>query len=112
MSLMTQYPQKDVRLSFVWRQRCFNSEEDRLNYHNNIGKGKFKTKKVIDNLLDNLIKIGKIKEKPTSEIDIVLTLLSKYVYYPYPETWFPYNFCVAVEKFAPWLRVVSDLLCS
>ena len=74
-TFLRNYNDEDLRISLVWRQRCFESEEKKNNYHKGIGITPFEPKKVIDELLDDLIKKGKITEKPKNEVDIITTIV-------------------------------------
>jgi hypothetical protein len=113
MTKIANYENDDIRISFVWRQRCFRNEEEKENYHKKIDETILDTKNIINDLIANLIKLGKIKEKPISEIDTIETLLKHYVEYPFPDSVFPYNYCVAAEKFLPaFIKPLFDLFCS
>lgn len=112
LTKFTSIAKEDIRISMVWRQRCFETEEDRDNYHNNNFKNKFETQKVINELLDNLISEGKIKEKPKDEMEIIFLLLNNYVNYPFEDTLMPYNFCVLAEGSLEFLKPLFDLVCN
>ena len=113
LTKIANYPNEDIRISFVWRQRCFRDEEEKETYHKKVNATLLDPKIIIDNLIQNLLSLGKIKQMPESEIDTIITLLKYYVEYPYPDSIFPYNYCVAAEKFLPsYIKSLSDVFCS
>lgn len=65
---------------------------------------------VIDNLLNNLIKNKQIEKKPQTELEIMEVLLDNYVKMPYPDSVFPYNYCL-VPKLYPFTKPFFDLIC-
>lgn len=64
----------------------------------------------MDKLLNNLIEKGIIKTKPTTDIETAEVITSNYIKYPYPESVFPYNYCM-IPKFFPFTQVIFDYFC-
>lgn len=109
---VTKYSTNDLRISIVYRARCFASEEDIERYNN---QESFMTlENILETLKKDLIKRGRLSENQNvSMIDFAIKLLDEYVVYPYPtypRTWIPLNYCV-LPKVIPFLRHITQYLC-
>jgi len=102
------YHSKDLRISLVWRARCFKDEEEKKKYDNaNILTVEY----ILDTLFQDLIKRGKINEKPTDPMEIAPILIENYINYPYSkESAVPINYCV-LGNFYPIFKPLTSLLC-
>jgi len=101
------YQSKDLRISLVWRARCFKDEEEKKKYDN---APALSIPKILDILYTDLKKKGVIKEAPKDLMEAGLLLVDHYVNYPYPDTLVPINYCMLgalYPKLNPYLSYIN-----
>eukprot|EP00042_Codosiga_hollandica_P045062 m.452272 g.452272 ORF g.452272 m.452272 type:complete len:327 (+) comp56927_c0_seq1:620-1600(+) len=89
------YHTHDLRISLVWRARCFNSTEDRQKWAN--FKDEIQVEDVLETFQADLRKRGLLgaTERPQS-FELAMLILKHYVVYPLdvdPSWWIPVNYC-------------------
>mmetsp|Transcript_11273 Transcript_11273/g.20944 ORF Transcript_11273/g.20944 Transcript_11273/m.20944 type:complete len:476 (-) Transcript_11273:730-2157(-) len=102
--ILARYSTSDLRVSIVYRARCFRSEQERDHF----SKSHTTDYMSLDHILDKLVGhaetvLGKSKAPSTSRLDLAMWLLDTYIYYPWPkDAYVPFNFCA----------LLGDLFCS
>jgi hypothetical protein len=111
--LVATYPDRDLRVSIVYRARCF-EDEDEYNQYNEYNKDRttdkhLKLDYVMQVLIDDMISknvVGIDEAKNMSKIDMAMLLMDHYIKYPMPSIderpYMPYNYCL-INKALPWL---------
>lgn len=111
------YDNNDLRVSIVYRARCFKSEEDKNKYHSLPREAMMKLEDVLKTLSDELIRRGQMtaqEAQSLSRLDLALRLIDGYIRYPLPAAstaLIPYNYC-ALPRLMPWTKPVIDMLCK
>ena len=118
-TVLRNYTTDDLRISIVYRGRCFENEEkakffkDNLHNHENA----LELDDILDRLLQNLVDMNKITQASAnsmSRFEIAETLLKNYVKYPKSPTMrsqFPLNYCIASVKY-PFLKSILKPFCQ
>lgn len=118
-NVLRNYTTNDLRISIVYRGRCFASEEkaklfnDNLHNHDNA----LKLDDILNRLLQDLVNKNKITQSSVdtmSRFEIAETLLKNYIRYPKSPTEiskFPFNYCIASVKF-PFLKSILSPFCD
>ncbi|CAK9051354.1 Uncharacterized protein SCF082_LOCUS28204, partial [Durusdinium trenchii] len=95
---LAKYSLQDLRISIVYRGRCFRDQDEATAFRDNIGNAETAMK--LDDILEKLVSHGKAlasKAPPPLEhrLDLAMWLLDTYIAYPYPDladVWMPFNF--------------------
>jgi len=108
------YTIDDLRVSLVWRSRCFATEADKKAWHNQ--QHMLTVAEVLDTLWADLIKRGRVSSTTTrpAPLDLALLLLDEYVYYPSyfaVKPWIPLNYCMLKKRFPGYLDWIMDRIC-
>lgn len=113
---------EELRVSLVWRARCFESEEEKARWHAHVASAdRIPMEEILDKLVDDLRRRGVLPKGGPVPPPIELADLMMREYAPYPvantdKAFIPYNYC-AVERLAPdWLKpalnFVLDFFCE
>jgi hypothetical protein len=90
------YKTTDLRISLVWRQRCFEREADVQRWADM--KDFMSVHEVLGHFVEDMRKRGILREgEATPEgMDLALKIMSNYIVYPVDETkgWVPFNYCM------------------
>lgn len=110
MTLGHAYPTEDLRVSLVWRARCFRSQEEKQSWH---AAPKLRLDDILDTLKADLRSRGVLSPfQEPAPLELALMLLNTYVHYPYsPSATIPYNYCMLPRLF-PSLSPLVSLFCS
>lgn len=111
-NVILQCKTSDLRISVVYRARCFESKEESIKY--NSYDHRISLQMIIDTLVDNLIQHGRITQSEINKmnkVDLNLFLIKSYIHYPLPPYSFPYNYC-ALGKLIPWTEKFISLICN
>jgi hypothetical protein len=103
------YPTDELRVSLVWRARCFKDEEEKDAWH---AAPKLKLETVLRTLKRDLRSRGLLGpyEEP-QPLDLALLLLNTYVKYPYSDSAvIPYNYCM-LGRLSPFLSSLVTPFC-
>lgn len=112
------YTSEDLRISIVYRAKCFSSPEEAERYHlfeadpSNV----WSLEGVLNTLKDDLVKRKGLKREALdalSRLDLAILLMKEYIRYPTPsrrDTWIPYNYC-ALPLLFPWTKRIVEAIC-
>eukprot|EP01095_Lingulamoeba_sp_RSL-Kostka_P000883 TRINITY_DN1116_c1_g1_i1.p1 TRINITY_DN1116_c1_g1~~TRINITY_DN1116_c1_g1_i1.p1 ORF type:complete len:475 (+),score=174.64 TRINITY_DN1116_c1_g1_i1:52-1476(+) len=94
-----EYNTSDLRISLVWRERCFKSLEEKIEFDNH---PRYTLDEIFKRFENDLRSKGILKpnQEVPKGIDLATLLLDSYVHYPLPNKWMPYNYC-ALPKLLP-----------
>jgi hypothetical protein len=110
------YSSDDLRISIVYRARCFESEEAKSYFYNIPESDKLSVETVLEVLKTDLVtrkEITREKIDAMTKLDLALYLMDKYIAYPLPSKelrWIPYNYC-ALPRLFPWSKPLVSLFC-
>ena len=112
------YKTTDLRISLVWRQRCFETQDEVKKWAD------LKNFTSVESILDKFIADMRTKNilKPTEVapkgMDLAMLIMKNYIVYPVDKTnnYIPFNYCMA-PKIAPEylqapLKAVLSLFCT
>lgn len=114
------YNISDVRISLVWRARCFASEEEKARWHAQ-SQATLQLDAVLDKLVADLRKRGRLTaDAPRPRpLELAEMLLSEYARYPIAnveQAIIPLNYCMLPQVAPSWLQPllapVLQLLCD
>jgi hypothetical protein len=119
------YKFHDLRISIVYRARCFESDSQAQQYRATHGPGKeaseysLSVDQILDVFKSDLVsshktQLSRSQLDSMDRLDLALLLMDTYVHYPLPmkkTSWFPYNYC-AVPLLFPKLEPIFDLICK
>lgn len=114
------YDTNDLRVAIVYRARCFESVEDRDDFHENGFGSKVEPYMALEKILarfkSDLVAKGKLSEEGAesiSRLDLALLIISTYIQYPLPDPsvrLMPYNVC-ALAKIFPTVKPLMTAFC-
>ena len=114
--VIERYCTSDLRMSIVYRARCFKDAQQASDYFNLPETDMITLDEVLKRLTDELI-VRKIltpeRLLAMSRLDLAMFLIDSYIVYPLPSrqmTWFPYNYC-ALSKLFPWVQNLLQFIC-
>lgn len=92
------YNTSDLRMSVVYRARCFESIEDRDRFAGNGGPTSLTLNEILSAFANDLVRRGRLKTSQDAldmpRIDFAMLIMSEYVTYPFgTSTWMPFNYC-------------------
>lgn len=111
------YKTSDLRLSLVYRAKCFATPEDADRYSKLKPEDMLSLESVLEKLSMELVKRKKIssaKIKSMSRLDLAFFLVDSYITYPLPDiktALIPYNYC-ALSKLFPWMSYILSTVCN
>jgi hypothetical protein len=110
------YDTDDLRISIVYRARCFKDAEEVARYKKNPDSEKLSVETVLETLKNDLVAkniISRDRLNLMSTLKLALFLMDHYITYPMPslaQTWMPYNYC-ALPKLFPATKSLMNLFC-
>lgn len=117
------YKSHDLRISIVYRARCFTTEEESKQYVATNSIGNYHEtmdleSDILDKLKQDLIQRQLVSKTRTeldtmNRLDLAFLLMDTYIKYPLPPkelAWFPYNYC-AVPLVLPWTAPLFKFIC-
>jgi hypothetical protein len=118
--VLRNYSFDDLRISIVYRARCFANDAELESYRKTLhGKdgedGRMSLDGILEKFLADLIAKGKLAKGSTLEsvprLDLALMIMDVYIKYPLPsEPVIPWNYC-ALGRLIPALNGVLGLVC-
>jgi hypothetical protein len=112
--IVNNYTTNDLRISIVYRARCFESEERAKHFNNLPEEEILPLDSILNTLKKGLIAKGKLTEQAAKDIapmDLALKLMDTYLAYPLPpHAIIPYNYCT-LSKLFPAIKPALDLIC-
>uniref|UniRef100_A0A7E4ZQJ1 Fe2OG dioxygenase domain-containing protein n=1 Tax=Panagrellus redivivus TaxID=6233 RepID=A0A7E4ZQJ1_PANRE len=117
--LLQRYATDDLRITTVYRARCFESQAARDSYdaflkNSSEENGIRPVAEIVAELKAELVRR---KQVPASSLDklsldeLAVTFVEEFIRYPVPQTWLPYNYCV-LPKLYPILIPILSPLCT
>eukprot|EP00127_Corallochytrium_limacisporum_P005941 Clim_evm18s215 gene=Clim_evmTU18s215 len=108
------YDWDDLRVTVVYRGRCFKDKEEAEAYKNLPDEKKMALEEVLAKLGDDLVKRGRVSQQKLddmSRFDFAQLLVQEYIKYPYsPTAIIPYNYC-ALPRLLPFTKPLLDMIC-
>ena len=103
------YNTSDVRVSLVWRARCFASEEQRQRWHAQTSGDSLQLETVLETLVADLRKRGRLApDAPRPPpLELAQLLLDEYARYPLANVdraWIPLNYCMLPQTAPAWAK--------
>jgi len=103
------YNTNDLRISIVYRARCFENETEATRFANQ--KEFLSLESILDTLTQDLVARGRLSASANlSKLELAIKLLDEYVAYPYPSVMMPLNYCV-LPKVIPSLHAILKYIC-
>jgi hypothetical protein len=104
----------DLRISIVYRAKCFRDKEEADKYRNMKEEEMLTLDSVLEKFTKDLIHRGALaKDAEISQFDLGMLILKTYIKYPLPpvsKTKIPYNYC-ALPRLFPITKRIMDVLC-
>jgi hypothetical protein len=114
---MATYATSDIRISVVYRAKCFASEEERDTYNVDlkIDDKQMELDDVLSKFAADLVRRGKVSSVKAAmdmpRLDYAMLLMDEYIQYPLPPTAkVPWNYC-ALDIVIPWLKPALAVIC-
>lgn len=110
------YITDDLRITIVYRARCFETEKkrDQFNSWYKTGKNVRPVEKILDDLKAELVRKKGYEMKKLNamnRIDLATVIVDEFIKYPWPtKSLFPYNYC-ALSKLHPWTAKYLNWIC-
>jgi hypothetical protein len=114
--ILQSYRTDDLRITIVYRARCFASLEDLDRYHTPSSYEQLTVEDILETFLNDLEAkrvISSDRRKTISKFDLADLIMSTYIKYPLPSkeaAILPHNYC-AVSKVIPWIEPVLSFIC-
>jgi hypothetical protein len=111
------YHTRDLRITLVYRARCFQSQAEKEKYHSQTSADMMPLDSLLNRFKNDLIKNKGFSEEhlnKLSPLDFAMLLMDKYLKYPLPpksKTLVPYNYC-ALPLLVPFTKPFFDLICA
>jgi len=112
---ISEYQTKDLRMSVVYRARCFKNQADLDLYQ--VKKDEFMEMEfILGTFKQDLMKKKGLRERylnSLSKYDLALLIMDTYIVYPLPPidlAFIPYNYC-ALPLLYPWTEPFFSLFC-
>lgn len=112
--ILREYTSNDLRISLVYRARCFRSEEDKLKYKS---YPPISIEQILNIFINDLVISHKYSLEllnKMSRLDLGLLIMNTYIKYPLPsveESIIPMNYC-ALPILFPWTENIIKLFCK
>jgi len=104
-----EYSDDDLRISIVYRARCFKDEEELAKYRSLPAADHMSLDHVLSTLIDGLAAAAVTTKEAAHampKVDLAMLLISHYIKYPLPsieaQPIMPWNYCLISKEF-PWL---------
>lgn len=113
---LAKYDSNDLRITIVYRARCFQSEDELLKYRDSSSYPQLSVEDILEVFLDDMEKkglISKSKRSTISKFDLAYLIMDNYIKYPIPsvdEAVMPLNYCI-FGKIMPALGPILSLVC-
>lgn len=110
------YNSSDLRMTIVYRARCFASEEERLRFREGAAEDRLSLEAILGRLTEDLVrrqKLSRAAAESIDRLDLAMMLLDTYVQYPLPawkEAWIPLNYCALPRRAGKYKDLLKRLL--
>jgi len=112
------YTTDDLRITIVYRGRCFENEAEAKLFRDTMykpdAKEALKLEDILSTLHKDLIKRGRLAdgEARLPPLEMAMLIVDEYIKYPLPpKAWFPFNYC-ALGKLSSVANVLLSPICS
>ena len=117
------YSAEDLRITIVYRARCFRDEFEAKSYsEKHFGENTqnlLELEEILETFAKDLVSRGKVTsvERALQEMprfELALLIMDTYIKYPYPtksDVVVPWNYC-ALPRLMPWTRYILEYVCS
>lgn len=114
ISVIREYDHDDLRISIVYRARCFKDAAESEAFNKMKDEDKMTLESIFDTFKNDLVE-RKVKTREQLDamtpLDFSFLILSEFIRYPLPSTpLIPYNYC-ALSVLIPALKPVLKLIC-
>lgn len=113
---IAKYKTSDLRMSVVYRARCFTSQDELKKYHSQTRDDMIPLETILNTFTNDLIKNKGFTEKQLIEmnrLDFAMLLIDQYLKYPLPpkqNALIPINYC-ALPLILPWTSSFFKMIC-
>jgi len=109
------YKTNDLRMSVVYRARCFKDESESKLYAGSGGPKPMILGNILEKFAKDMVKKGVVKSVKLAldmpRLDFAMLILQTYVKYPLPvDALIPYNYC-ALGRLMPALKPILNIIC-
>ena len=109
------YHTRDLRMSVVYRARCFENEDRAELFQGRGGPELLDLDSILKIFAKDLTQRGKLSHEDDIEhmprLDLAMLIIKTYIQYPFSRiSWFPFNFC-ALDRLVPVLRPMLSCIC-
>jgi len=114
--VVQQYNSSELRMTIVYRARCFASDLERQRYLKQAPEDMLSLDQILETLKDDLVvkrKISKEQASTIDRLDLAVMLLDTYIKYPLPDlqhAMVPLNYCALPRRAGKFREVLSGLL--
>ena len=118
--VLKNYTFDDLRISIVYRARCFEDKEEadrfRAQLHGKDGEGgRMSLDEILQKFVDELVRMGKLKQGSTlnsiDRLELSLMIMKTFIRYPLPSSkLIPWNYC-ALSRLMPVLEYPLRFIC-
>lgn len=117
---VAKYTTADLRMSVVYRARCFDNEEEKARYHAlDLHKDMIPLDYILETFIKDMVETRGIKKtaqelREMNRLDFANLIMDTYITYPLPSKEYaliPYNYC-AVPMLLPWTTPFFKLICN
>jgi len=115
--VIASYTTDDLRISVVYRARCFTNKQEITKYYNLPEDDHMTLEYILSSLSDELVDRGKVskqKLRNMSRLDLGLLIQDEFITYPLPlrdYALIPYNYCM-LSKLVPFTKHVLQFFCT
>jgi hypothetical protein len=109
------YDTSELRISIVYRARCFRSEREKQRYHSQTPEDMIPLETIMNTFKEDLVKNKGYKKDYINSLkpfNFAMLLVDKYLKYPLPPrsaTTIPFNYC-ALPVLVPWTDSLMEFL--
>eukprot|EP01038_Epipyxis_sp_PR26KG_P010448 gene10448-14033_t len=114
--VIQEYSNDELRLSIVYRARCFKDKSEMERFKSNSPQDKMKLDNILNKFIDDLVlKNVSSRDKLVnmSKLELAMLIMNTYIKYPLPPadiSLIPYNYCL-IPKLFKWSLPIFKLLC-
>lgn len=111
-----EYSTNDLRISIVYRARCFKDEAERSRFYAQTDADKMDLNVILSKLKQEMIRKGALTEekaKTIGRLELSFLIMKTFIVYPLPPLEYaliPLNYC-ALPRLVPWTAPFVNLIC-
>lgn len=114
--VVQRYNSSELRMTIVYRARCFSSEEERQRYLKQAPEDMLSLEGILETLTNDLVarrKLSREQAKSIDRLDLAVMLLDTYIKYPLPDlqhAMVPLNYCALPRRAGRFREPLSRIL--